>query len=92
MPSNAIRQRDSAGLQDAVDRLVGGLKQMIDKEASGSTIKLANATKQDEVVVKKLVSALSGPMPFAHQININESPSKFRFMMGRDVFSDDVVL
>lgn len=65
MPSNAIRQRNSAGLQDAVDRLVGGLKQMIDKEASGSTIKLANATKQDEVVVKKLVSALSGPMPFA---------------------------
>lgn len=90
--ANSIRQRNSAGLQDAVDRLVDGLKQMASKQVKGTTVIIANATRQDEEAIRVLSNALTGPMPSAVQINTNASASKFKFMMGRDIFSDNVVL
>jgi len=91
MPSGN-KYRNSGGVQDAVDRLVDALRRSSKDKISNIRVEMPRHTVQQDVDIESLISSFNSPPPTAVRVNLNDSPSKFYFMMGKDTYTDDIVL
>ncbi len=91
MAKKRLTSGKEAGVQRAIDRFVESIRNLATGSTTGTNIVFGNHVKV-RGDASKLAENIGSPLAKAVRINVNASPSKFRFIMGRDVFSDDVVL